>query len=508
MKRLLYLLLVLCICLPSPAQKAKAKTAAAQKTTQTTKTKKSQKSQKSQKSRKQSQPSEKAKLQAEKAKLQKDIAANKKQKVDLEKKVKQQLEDALILGNEITEKKRLIDTIRVGIDSLDEQLMVLNRQLKGLQSELKVRQERYAQSVRYVHRNNKMQSKMMFIFSAKNINQMYRRSRFIGEYATYQRAQGEAVKQKQAQVKQKQDEVSSKKSEKAALLARGEKEQKNLEEQQTRKQAMAKELQKQQRTVTALITKQQKEEAELDRQIDKLIAEEIAREKARIEAEKKRKAEQQARRDKQRQEREKRLAEARAREQQAHEEARKAKTQKEKAAANKRAKNAEKARKNAEKELAEEKKRSPLDPKNTSFSTADPDARLSGSFASNKGRLPMPITGAYQVVRGFGSNVVDGARGVHLSSKGIYLKGQPGAKARCVFDGEVSKIFATGSAYIVMVRHGRYISVYSDLASVSVSAGQKVSTNQTLGSLGPTNIMQFQLRNWTELLNPRTWLRR
>ena len=80
--------------------------------------------------------------------------------------------------------------------------------------------------------------------------------------------------------------------------------------------------------------------------------------------------------------------------------------------------------------------------------------------------------------------------------------------ARCVFDGVVSKIYSSGTSYIVMVRHGRYISVYCDLASVSVTSGQQVRTNQTLGSLGPSNTMQFQLRNWTELLNPRPWLGR
>ena len=72
----------------------------------------------------------------------------------------------------------------------------------------------------------------------------------------------------------------------------------------------------------------------------------------------------------------------------------------------------------------------------------------------------------------------------------------------------MSKIYSTGTSFIVMVRHGRFISVYCDLASVSVKTGQKVSTNQRLGPLGPTGIMQFQLRNWTNLLNPRSWLRR
>jgi septal ring factor EnvC (AmiA/AmiB activator) len=260
-------------------------------------------------------------------------------------------------------------------------------------------------------------------------------------------------------------------------------------------------LQKEQRTVQELIKKEQQQEAELNAKIEKLIAEEIAREKARIEAEKKRKAEELARKERERKEREKRLAEAKAKEEAAKAQARAAKTEREKAEASRRAKDAEQVRVTAERHVAESKKE--ID----NFVNADPDKKLTGSFASNKGKLPMPITGPYQVVRGFGSNVVEGLGNVHLSSKGLHLKGQPGAMARCVFEGEVSKIFYSGSSYIVMVRHGRYISVYCDLANVSVKVGQKVSTNQTLGKLGPTNTMQFQLRNWTDLLNPRPWLR-
>ena len=278
---------------------------------------------------------------------------------------------------------------------------------------------------------------------------------------------------------------------------------------------MVLQLQKEQRTVQELIKKEQQEEAALNAKIEKLIAEEIAREKARIEAEKKRKAEELARKERERQERERRLAEAKAREEKAKAEALAAKTAKEKAAAKQRQLEAENDRKIAERHVEESKKAIAWDEKKaisdyttSNFTNADPDQKLSGSFASNKGRLPMPITGAYQVVRGFGSNVVDGMKNVHLSSKGLHLKGQPGAKARCVFDGVVSKIYSTGNSYIVMVRHGKYISVYCDLASVSVAAGQKVSTNQTLGALGSNNTMQFQLRNWTELLNPRPWLRR
>jgi septal ring factor EnvC (AmiA/AmiB activator) len=343
---------------------------------------------------------------------------------------------------------------------------------------------------------------MMFFFSAQNVNQMYRRTRFMKEYATYQRAQGEAVKVKQQQVEEKKQEISASKQEKSNLLAKGQREQENMERKQAEQKKMVAQLQKEQHTVQDLIKKEQQQEAALNAKIEKLIAEEIAREKARIEAEKKRKAEELARKERERKERERRLAEAKAREEKAKAEALAAKTAKEKAAAKQRAQEAENERKTAERHVEEAKKEI------STYANADPDQKLSGSFANNKGRLPMPITGAYQVVRSFGSNIVEGLGNVRLSSKGLHLQGQPGAKARCVFDGVVSKIYSTGNSYIVMVRHGKYISVYCDLAAVSVAAGQKVTTNQTLGSLGASNTMQFQLRNWTELLDPRPWLRR
>ena len=498
MRKLVVLLLALVISVVAPAQKSKSSSQSRKKTTTTQVQKKKQpaKKQTTKKqptTKKQSKPlNEREKMQASQKQLRQDIENKKKKSAELDRQVKQQMQDVLVLGNEIDDKKRLIDTIKIDIASLDSSLVLLNAQMDTLQHELKDCQERYANSVRYLYRNRKSYNKAMFVFSADNVNQMYRRSRFMKEYATYQKVQGETVKQKQAQVSAKQHEIESNRHDKRNLLQKGQREQQNLEQKQAQQKQMVAQLQKEQRTVQELIKKEQQQEAELNAKIEKLIAEEIAREKARIEAEKKRKAEELARKERERKERERKLAEAKAKEEEAKAKARAAKTEREKAEA---------ARKTAERDVAATQKEI------KQYANADPDKRLTGSFASNKGKLPMPITGPYQIVRGFGSNVVEGLGNVHLSSKGLYLKGQSGAMARCVFDGEVSKVYSTGSSYIVMVRHGKYISVYCDLASVSVSAGQKVTTNQTLGKLGPSNVMQFQLRNWTELLNPRPWLR-
>ena len=489
-RKICILLLLFVISIVAPAQKSKQKTT--QRKQVTTKVRQS----------KSKEPTQREQLQADQKRLKKDIEEKKRKKQALDKQVKKQMQDVLVLNDEISEKRRTIDTIKTDIDSLDRNLSLLQAQMDTLQKELEARQDRYSNSVRYMHRNRKSKNKMMFFFSAKNINQMYRRTRFMNEYATYQKAQGQAVKIKQQQVEKKRQEINNSKKEKHTLLAKGQREQLAMEQKQAEQKKMVTQLQKEQHAVQEIIKKEQQEEATLNARIEKLIAEEIAREKARIEAEKKRKAEELARKERERKERELRLAEAKAREEKAKAEALAAKTAKEKANAKRKAQEAEIERKTAERNVEETKKAI------NNYVSADPDQKLSGSFASNKGRLPMPITGAYQVVRGFGSNLVEGLGNVHLSSKGLHLKGQPGAMARCVFDGVVSKIYSTGNSYIVMVRHGKYISVYCDLAAVSVSAGQKVNTNQTLGSLGPSNTMQFQLRNWTELLNPRPWLRR
>ena len=146
--------------------------------------------------------------------------------------------------------------------------------------------------------------------------------------------------------------------------------------------------------------------------------------------------------------------------------------------------------------------------KQETYFVSTEDQRISGSFESNKGRLPMPITGPYRIVSHFGQYNVEGLKGVTLDNKGINIKGQAGAQARSIFDGEVSAVFGIGGVMGVMVRHGSYISVYCNLSSVSVRKGQKVSTRQALGTIGSENILQFQLRKQVAKLNPESWLGR
>ncbi len=458
MRRILIFLLMLCMAVAAPAQRGKRTT-------------------------KQRKPTQKELLQQQRDRVRRQQQDARKRQQQLEQQVKQRLQDVQALGGEIESRQQLIDSLNTGIDSLNTNIAVLDSQLTVLKGELEDRRQHYIKSLRYMYRNRNAQNQMLFVLSARNISQMYRRMRFMNEYTTYQRAQGEAVKQKGEQVQAKLSELNAAHAELTALRARGQQEQEQLETRRQEQQRMADELQREQQTVKKLIAQQQREEAELNRQIDRLIAEELERARKAEEERQRRLAEQR------RQEELKRQQQAQAQQQGGRQGSKKSSSR----------------RRITTSTTSTTTTTTTASTTTPSYHDADPDRRLTGSFANNKGRLPVPITGSYRVVRGFGSYTI---AGVTLQSSGIHLEGQPGAQARCVFDGQVSSIFNPGGGYVVMVRHGRYISVYSGLSAVSVTKGQRVTTNQTLGTVGANHILQFRLQNWNQLLNPRQWLRR
>lgn len=139
--------------------------------------------------------------------------------------------------------------------------------------------------------------------------------------------------------------------------------------------------------------------------------------------------------------------------------------------------------------------------------------KLSGSFESNKGRLPMPITGSYLVVGEYGVHNVAGMKDVKQNNLGLEIQGQDGAQARAVFDGVVSQIFQQGKGQIgVLIRHGSYISVYCNLSETRLKKDDKVKTQDIIGNIQTSDdglpILHFELHKETERLNPSQWLRR
>ena len=174
---------------------------------------------------------------------------------------------------------------------LDGNIGVLNDQLVELRKELDDRKEKYVKSMHYMHRNRSIQNQLMFIFSAKNFTQMYRRMRFMREYASYQKVQGEMVKTKQKELETRQQELTSAKKQKHTLLYKGEQEKRTLESKQEEQQNVVSSLQKQQKTIKSIIDKQMQRDKAINAEIDRLVAIEVEKARQRAIAEAKRKAE-------------------------------------------------------------------------------------------------------------------------------------------------------------------------------------------------------------------------
>ncbi|WP_018362147.1 murein hydrolase activator EnvC family protein [Hoylesella nanceiensis] len=468
-------------------------------------------------------------LQAERNQIQQKIRQQEQALRANQADVKKRLQDLLVLNTQIDERQKNIEGIQKDIHGIDNNIGILTVQLQNLQSQLDQHKEKYIKSLQYSAKHHNVQENMMFIFSAESLTQLYRRMRFVKEYAAYQKAQGDIIKMKQQQIGEKNQQLKVVKGQKNTLLYKGQQEKKALEGQQGEQKKVVASLQQQQKTIQSVIAEQRQKDAELNKKIDALIAEEVAKARARAAAEAKRRAEAAAEAKRKAEElarkkaaaeaaaREnaRRIAEAKAREERLKAEARAAERAADAAKrkeAEQLAREAEAARVATERKAQAEEERNQRDISNARKSVEDAqrmnsvDRMMSGGFEANKGRLPMPITGSYRIVSHFGQYNVEGLKNVTLDNKGINILGSPGCQARAIYDGEVSAVFGFSGSMVVMVRHGAYISVYCNLRSVNVSKGQKVSTRQTLGAVGADNILQFQLRRETAKLNPEAWL--
>lgn len=138
---------------------------------------------------------------------------------------------------------------------------------------------------------------------------------------------------------------------------------------------------------------------------------------------------------------------------------------------------------------------------------------LTGKFDQNKGKLPYPVTGGVIVDR-FGVHPHPTRPGAMVNNKGVNIAAPNRTPVRAVFEGEVSKVFFfQGLNNSVIVRHGSYMTVYSNLSEVNVGSGDKVALGQQIGRLvtdnaGENPVLHFEVWHETRNLNPEEWLKR
>jgi len=280
MKKIIIFFFALLLAAPSTAQKKTTKTPVKKTATTQKKTQKKTTQKKTTTKSKQKVSNNSIKgLQNQRSAVQQKIKQQEKALKANKADVAKRLQNLMIINSEISEKQKTIDGIQTEITGLDGDIKILQSQLQTLEQQLQERKDKYIKSAQYISKHRTVQDKLMFIFSAKNFAQMYRRLRFVRQYAAFQRAQGESIKAKQAEITSKHDQLNTVKGQKNNLLYQGKKEQSALQGKQSEQQQMVQNLQKQQKTIQGIIAQQKKKDAELNARIDKLIAEEVARQK-------------------------------------------------------------------------------------------------------------------------------------------------------------------------------------------------------------------------------------
>lgn len=418
-------------------------------------------------------------LKAQKTQLQRNLKKNQQALVKTGKDVKDGQSYLHHIDRQLEDRVEHIRIMEHEMDSIETEMKHVRANIVSLDAQLADKKQKYLRAIRFSRQFPKVRNTLVFVLSAKSLTQMYRRARYTREYAVYQHDLGRQIQQKQGELMEAQNSLLASKSRMAGLLQEVIRQRRKLNEQQVRQQQYIKNLKRREDNLRDKVSKQQRELSALNKKIDDLIAYEIEQARKRAEAEARRKAEAEAKR---------------------------------KAAAKKQAKTGTStSKKPASSEGTASKSTKPASSSSGSWLTAS-DKKLNGTFLQNKGRLPVPITGQYRISGRFGRYNVPGLKNVTLDNKGVNYVGKPGARARCIFDGEVTAVFQFSGSKNVLVRHGSYISVYCNLSSVIVRKGQKLRARDLIGTVQADEsgncILHFQLRKETTKLNPEAWIGR
>ena len=396
---------------------------------------------------------EKTQLEAEIKKLNADLAKAKKN-------TKLTSSQLAALNKKIKERNRLIDNINGQLSHIDGQISLMNDSITHVQSRRQSLQENYAAAVRALYREYNNVDKWVLLFDTPSYNKALLRTKYFKKYNAYRLDQSAKIRECEQQLRSANDELQRQRSEQSSLLTQEKRQRDQLTKEQRQKEASVKQSKANEKQLTSQLSKKEAQKRKLQQQIQRLIDEEVRKAAAA------------------------------------------------KAAAAKSSSKGGSAKPSAGKSGSTAAPSKPSEPTVTDKTLAE-EAALSNDFASNKGRLAWPV--AYtSISRNYG--IYTHESGGQNMNNGIDLVTVQGTNVYAVFKGKVTRTFTCpNGTYGVIIRHGDYMTVYSNLASRSVKEGQSVSTRATIGTVADDGAghgeFSFQLWKGRESQNPRSWLR-
>ena len=397
----------------------------------------------------------KQQLQNEITNLQNEISTANQLLKKTTKDKEMTLNEVNLLDKKIKQREQLIKAYNEQIAILDEEINAGQSNIKTLNSDLSKLQKEYSKMIVFANKNRSHYDRLGFIFASKDFNQAFSRMRYIREFSDARKLKMEQISSTQKQISNAVEATQQAREEQASLLKDEKAQQEAMQSEKEDLNKQVANLKKKEGSIQQDIKNKQQQAQKLQKAIDDIIAEEIR--KANEEAERKRKEEE---------------------------------------------------KKNADKGKAST---TTTAPKEKGMALTPAEKTLSTNFVNNKGKLPWPVErGVISSSYGKHASVVSSK--VTVTNNGIDIATTEGSQARAVFDGEVTSVTKlTGANTVVIIRHGEYFTVYSNLENVTVKRGDNVKTKQNIGTVhtnkneGKTEL-HFELLKEQDRQNPANWL--
>lgn len=396
----------------------------------------------------------KKELEKKKAQLRQDIEYTNELLSQTKKNKSASLSQLIALNQKISYRTELISTINTELNVVENELGHVSTHIDSLNARLDLVKKQYAEMLYYAYLNQGNYSQLAFIFSSESFNQAYKRIKYLRHLSDYRIRQRDLIVEIQDSLSGKKRQLQTVKDDKSKLLSVQVKEKRNLGKEKKEQVSVLNNLTAKEKRLRADLREKQRKEQILANKIEDIIRKEI--ESARTAARKKANSSGSA------------------------------------SVSNKRVENIS-------------------SPNATSVLASTPEAiKLSSDFESNKGRLPWPVEQGI-ISSSFGRHAHPVWRDVVVNNNGVDINSKKGSKARAIFDGRVLRVIMVVDKYAVLVQHGEYFTLYSNLQEVFVKAGDKVITKQPLGIVqtneeeGKTEV-HLEIWRGSNKMDPEGWL--
>lgn len=419
---------------------------------------------------------DKSQLEKERQQIQKELQEIQSAYNKVKGQSKQILTQVNVLNRKIDLQEKYIGSINKEIRSIEDDIYLSELEIYRLNKQLDTLKSEYARSVVYAYKNRSNYDYLNFIFSANSFNDAIKRISYLKSYRAYREKQVETIKETQQLISQRKDQQLKRKDQKNVALSNQTTQVKELESQKKEKDVVMSQLKSKEKDLAKQIADKKKRDAKLKAAIFAIIERE--RQKA-IEDEKKRLAALEAERIKN--------------------------------AKNTPTKNpiADAGNTNAGVTTKTKDRSGSSNPK-TYVPLNVEETNLAASFKANYGKLPWPVDNGV-VCSNFGTNKIENTL-LTEDNPGITIcLPNSGVSVKSVFTGEVLSVFNMEDGMAIMIKHGNYYTIYSNLSSVSVAKGTSVSTGQIIGKAGKSEDgggeIDFILMIDKKNVNPKSWLR-